>query len=167
MYSTFIYCLQLMVLPSFARPRCFTTLFVLLGPLLTVTNFFLKVSVKVWAVFFFMLRLGLSVHIKHMFSLLHLLQELIHSLRVHIQTEIDDIKGSDLKPSYRRFLDETATVSVALALIIHHPLGYFSVVFLTCSGFQLVKEKSCSDGQMELFSCERCSPPGRDKAQKG
>lgn len=37
---------------------------------------------------------------------------------------------------------------------------------LTCSGFQLVKEKSCSDGQMELFSLERRSPAGRKKPQK-
>lgn len=28
---------------------------------------------------------------------------------------------------------------------------------VTCSGFQLVKEKSCSEGQMALFSWERCS----------
>lgn len=39
------------------------------------------------------------------------------------------------------------------------------VVSLTCSGFQLVKEKSCRDGQIELFSCERCSPAGRDMAK--
>lgn len=33
-------------------------------------------------------------------------------------------------------------------------------LFLTCSGFQLVKEKSCSEGQMALFSCEVWSPAG-------
>lgn len=37
---------------------------------------------------------------------------------------------------------------------------------LTCSGFQLVKEKSCSEGQMELFSWERCSPAGRNSTER-
>lgn len=39
-------------------------------------------------------------------------------------------------------------------------------VSLTCSGFQLVKEKSCREGQMELFSWERCSPARRNGTER-
>lgn len=67
-----------------------------------------------------------------MIALLHLLQQLIPGLR-----EGEDSGQDVLKRAAER---ESA---------------------LTCSGFQLVKEKSCREGQMEHFSWERCSPAGR------
>lgn len=74
-----------MILPCFAGARGLTTLLVLLGSLLTVTESLLIVGVKVRAVVFFGLGLRLGVHVKHVVALFHLLQELIHGLKEDVQ----------------------------------------------------------------------------------
>lgn len=76
------------VLPSFARARGFTAVFVFLGSLLVVSLSFLVVCIKVRAVILFRLRLRLSVHVKHVFTLFHLLQELIHGLKEAAQSDM-------------------------------------------------------------------------------
>lgn len=76
-----------MILPSFARARGLTALLLLLGSLLTVTQSILIVGIKVGAVVLFRFRLGLSVQVKHVFALLHLLQELIHGLKEDAQSD--------------------------------------------------------------------------------
>lgn len=76
-----------MILPWSAGARGLTTLLVVLGSLLTVTESLFIVGIKVRAVVFFGLRLGLCVHVKHVFALFHLLQELIHGLKEDVQSD--------------------------------------------------------------------------------
>lgn len=78
---------QSATLPCSAGARSLTALLVLLGSVLTVTESFLVIGIKVRTFVVFWLGLRLRVHVEHVLALFHLLQELIHGLEEDAQSD--------------------------------------------------------------------------------
>lgn len=150
-------CVCVGFLPFSSRARGHTLLFVLCHSLLNVTQPLLAVSVKVMEVIVLRFRLGLCVDVKHVLALLHLLQELVCGLEdrrtsdrglTGIRLYLQLIQPCGKDPRQKMFGPNRIRHMIIRRSLEKTPLKNCS---RTCSGFQLVKEKSCSDGQMGPF----------------